>query len=423
MAQFAATHCCDIFKHYDQPLTISPATCIHLCSLALPAQPSLVPHPTLRANPLHTIHLRDEEATRDGILSAFKKHFLDNEQIQPNDTLTFYFTGYGSVEFPEKAPSKVAGEDMETIYPYDDRVAGVRGIPDRTLACLMRQLASIKGNNITAIYDSCHSGGPGRKPSDLENSRIGIPPPSSPFPKDLDKNVWECADKRPKDPDLPHAVLNSHILSPRASVMRSPMKNILREPERSLAKTTYIGLVRTLERPDNKPQIPKQTPYVEGNNKTRILFSMSDPGRCFLVSSIENGKFSVPADTILGVDKETEFTITSGEKRFHRLKPIYVLPSTSTDIRPSDSVDYDVIHSQFADGSVKLERKVQFTQLSAPTLIDANSLQFPPSSLKQLHVKLEQFSTSASGDHCPVENGKFFLTSDKPLNESKAKYQ
>ncbi|KAF8810862.1 hypothetical protein BYT27DRAFT_7161421 [Phlegmacium glaucopus] len=493
---------------------------------------------TLRANPLHIIHLRDEEATRDGILSAFKKHFLDNGQIRQNDTIIFYFAGHGSVEFLEKAPSKIGGEDMETICPYDDRVAGVRGIPDRTLACLMRQLASIKGNNITAIYDSCHSGGLGREPSDLENSRIGIPPPSLPFPKGLDKEIWECTDRLPKNPHLPHAVLNSHILL--AACQRGEIAyeertgrgrftnlllKILREPERSLAKTTYIGLVHTMERPDNKPQIPKQTPCVEGNNKTRILFSMKDAGHCFLVSLIENGKFSVPVGTIHGVDKETEFAITSGRKRFdrlkpievlplrsifkkldgigndstaeitkwnkmflvrrfpvssiengkfsvpagtndgvdkdteftiasgrkcfYRLKPIYVLPSTSifkildgmsltdgstADIRPSDSLDYDVIHSQFADGSVKLERRdglipcysereVQFTQQEASTLIDTVT-HFNFHLLHQstsndighkLHVKLEQLSESASGDRFPVKNGKNFLTSNKRL--------
>ncbi|KAF8810956.1 hypothetical protein BYT27DRAFT_7185209 [Phlegmacium glaucopus] len=482
---------------------------------------------TLRANPHHIIHLRDEEATRDGILSAFKKHFLENEQIQPNDTIIFYFAGHGSVEFSgKKAPSEIAGEDMETICPYDDRVAGVRGIPDRTLACLMRQLASIKGNNITAIYDSCHSGGLGRKPSDLENPH-------------LDKKIWECADKLPKDPHLPHALLNSHILlaacqrdeiayeerTGRRGRFTNLFLKVLREPECSLAKTTYIGLVHTLERPDNKPQIPKQTPYVEGNNKTRILFTTIDPGRCFLVSLIENGKFSVPAGTILGVDKETEFAITSsrgrvdglklievlplrsifkkldgigndstaeitkwkkmflvrrfpvssiengkfsvpagtndgvdkdtefsiasGRKRFHRLKPICVLPSTSifksldgmsltdgltADIRPSDSLDYDVIHSQFADGSVKLERRdglipcysereVQFTQQEASMLIDAvthfNFHLLHQSSSNdighKLHVKLEQLSTSASGDRFPVKKGENFFTSDRRL--------
>ncbi|KAF8810861.1 hypothetical protein BYT27DRAFT_7161418 [Phlegmacium glaucopus] len=427
---------------------------------------------TLRANPLHIIHLRDEEATRDGILSAFKKHFLKNEQIQLNNTIIFYFAGHGSVEFPEKAPSKIVGEDMETICPYDDRVAGVRGIPDRTLACLMRQLASIKGNNITAIYDSCHSGGLGRKPSDLENPR-GIPSPKLPFPKDLDKEIWECADKLPKDPHLPHALLNSHILlaacqrdeiayeerTGRRGRFTNLFLKVLREPECSLAKTTYIGLVHTLERPENKPQIPKQTPYVEGNNKTRILFTMRDPGRCFLVSSIEDGKFSVPAGTILGVDKETEFTITSSQGCVDRLKPIEVLPLRSIfvkpdgmeddstaeitkwnkvflvpDIRPSDSLDYDVIHSQLADGSVKLERRdglipcysereVQFTQQQASMLIDAvthfNFHLLHQSSSNdighKLHVKLEQLSKSASGDRFPVKKGENFFTSDRRL--------
>ena len=104
----------------------------------------------LHANPLHIRHLRNSEATREGILSAFEEHLINNQEIQQNDPIVFYFAGHGSYEIPQKID--FAGHKMETICPYDDR-AGVRGIPDRTFASLMRQLATLKGNNIVSVVN------------------------------------------------------------------------------------------------------------------------------------------------------------------------------------------------------------------------------------------------------------------------------
>ncbi|KAF8810852.1 hypothetical protein BYT27DRAFT_6477771 [Phlegmacium glaucopus] len=380
---------------------------------------------SLHANPLHIKHLWDEEATRKNILSTFEEHFINNQDIHRNDTIVFYFAGHGSYEAP--AENSLAGNNnMETICPYDDRVAGVRGIPDRTIASLMRQLASIKGNNITAIFDSCHSGGMGRiNNSDLEDSRF-LAPPDSPFPKGLDEDIWnlDCA-RSPteiQDHHLPYPPLTSHILlaacqhdelayeistgGHRSGAFTSLLLNILRQPGRNLTETTYIGLFHTLERPENKSRLPKQTPYVEGDNKTRILFSMTDLGRQFPVSLSKNETFSVPAGTIHGVDEETEFTITSGEECFEGLKPFHVSPLSSSfkklgrmflkdDAkagvtkwnqfhpkvfvrqspydRPSDSLDYDVVISRSPHGGMKLERQDELI----PHYAESN-IQFTP---------------------------------------------
>jgi hypothetical protein len=103
---------------------------------------------SLHANPLHIRHLRDSEATRKGILSAFEEHLINNQEIHQNDAIVFYFAGHGSYEIPEE--NYIAGNKMETICPYDDRT-GVRGIPDRTFASLTRRLAILKGNNIVSV--------------------------------------------------------------------------------------------------------------------------------------------------------------------------------------------------------------------------------------------------------------------------------
>lgn len=103
---------------------------------------------SLHANPRHIRHLRDAEATRNGILSTFEEHLINNQEIDENDTIIFYFAGHGSYEIPEE--NYLAGNKMETICPYDDR-KGARGIPDRTIASLMRRLAVLKGNNIVSV--------------------------------------------------------------------------------------------------------------------------------------------------------------------------------------------------------------------------------------------------------------------------------
>ena len=107
---------------------------------------------SLHANPLHIKHLRDSEATREGILSAFEEHFINNTEIQRNDAIVFYFAGHGSFEIPQG--EHLAGSKMESICPHDDRTRGVRGIPDRTIASLMHRVAVPKGNNIVSVIIS-----------------------------------------------------------------------------------------------------------------------------------------------------------------------------------------------------------------------------------------------------------------------------
>ena len=106
---------------------------------------------TLHVDPHHIKYLRNEEATRERILSTFEEHLIENDNIKPQDPILFYFAGHGSYEL---APVgwHTANNMMETICPFDERTGTeserVRGIPDRTYDSLMRKLAFIKGDNI-----------------------------------------------------------------------------------------------------------------------------------------------------------------------------------------------------------------------------------------------------------------------------------
>jgi len=245
--------------------------------------------------------------------------------------------------------------------------------------------------------------------SDSQNSRF-LTPPDSPFPRGLDEDLWN-SDPNPRmendDPYLPYPPLRSHVLLAACQhdepAYESPMRrnghvgaftslllDLLRQPGRNLTETTYVGLFHALQQQEYKSRLRNQTPYVEGDNKTRVLFSMKDLGRQLRVSLNDNGTFSVAAGTIHGIDNETEFAITSGRERFRSLKPSQVFPLSCSfskidnvnlrnDSRaevtkwnrphlkvffqqthgngPSDSQDYDVIISRFPNESMKLERR------------------------------------------------------------------
>ena len=207
----------------------------------------------------------------------------------------------------------------------------------------------------TAIFDSCHSGGMGRH-SDLENARF-LPPPDSSFPEGLDDKFWkwnedndnlDSARHLPKtvlDDHLPYASRRSHVLlaaclatevafetTSHAGAFTTLLLTVLKQC--NLAETTYLHLYDILLHPDNK--LARQTPFVDGVNKTRILFSTTDIGRnTFSVTPNKDGTFSVAAGSIHGVDKETEFAIKSGKDCF-KLTPFTVFPLTCRFSSPSN---------------------------------------------------------------------------------------
>jgi hypothetical protein len=105
----------------------------------------------------HSIcRLDNEAATRQDILHNFRSHLIENPNINPGDTIVFYFAGHGS---RVAAPLGWQSNDglIETICPYDQRALvngveqGVPGIPDVSIAALLRELARRRGNNIVSI--------------------------------------------------------------------------------------------------------------------------------------------------------------------------------------------------------------------------------------------------------------------------------
>ncbi|KDR73806.1 hypothetical protein GALMADRAFT_142236 [Galerina marginata CBS 339.88] len=286
---------------------------------------------TLRVPETNIVLLHDEQATREKIIGTFESHFINNSAITPGDAIVFYFAGHGS---RQKAPDGWHSEDdkVETICPYD--VMNTSGIPDYTFTHLLRQLTFYKGNNITLILDSCHSGGMARAEMETgeEVPLIRCCDREYEFPPlgDLDRRIWSWNPEGGRSNDLPESELQgslfktteTHVLlaacqpNQRARETKNSglwsgafttvLISALKAWDPSTRSLTYSRLMEHLS------PLKDQHPHCEGDNKVRRLFSPSDDGKddpsYFVVTAAAtDDAYYVAAGNLLGIVEGTEF--------------------------------------------------------------------------------------------------------------------
>ncbi|MGA2673308.1 MAG: caspase family protein [Terracidiphilus sp.] len=110
------------------------------------------------------IVLPAEQTDRDGILAAMRKYLVDTPQR--GDTVVFYDASHGSLRVNSKGNKLtvlVNGQSVHadsTLVPADAYKGGY-DVRDREMTRIF-QAALDKGIHLTAIFDSCHSGGMSR---------------------------------------------------------------------------------------------------------------------------------------------------------------------------------------------------------------------------------------------------------------------
>jgi hypothetical protein len=117
-------------------------------------------------NPKDVYILPDEKASRQGILEAFEEHLI--KQAKPGDVVVYHYSGHGSLIFdPQpiiRSNSRNPQELNGTFVPvnsnlpagYPNTGGTVQDIMGHTLFLLM---SALKTENVTAVLDSCFSGG------------------------------------------------------------------------------------------------------------------------------------------------------------------------------------------------------------------------------------------------------------------------
>lgn len=130
--------------------------------------------------PANVMLLKDEQATRAGILAAIQEHLIT--KAQAGDVVLLHYSGHGS-RMPDSSGDERDGWD-ETIVPHDSRQGAIFDINDDEINGLMRQLTA-KTQHVTFILDSCHSGSGARGKLGGIAREVSpdnrVPPPAQPW--------------------------------------------------------------------------------------------------------------------------------------------------------------------------------------------------------------------------------------------------
>ncbi|KAJ7857199.1 caspase domain-containing protein [Mycena leptocephala] len=267
--------------------------------------------------------LRNDQATRANIIAKFKSFLIDNNRIRDKgDAIIFFYAGHGG-----DPPAYTPKGKVETICPYDERleVNGryIHGIPDFTFYRLFNELAATKGNNITAIFDSCHSGGIGRL-----DAIVRYAPGGAKIPAELDSEYFQGFPERSMSQEAPfgfaHKHMESHVLLAACHETQLSYEGVFNDIRRGYFSESLERQLRTfpLETTTNRDIIhltgswERQHPQVEGVHKNRALFSETYPKAHKAVPVFEGkepGLFEIKMGSTSAVVIGTEFLVSDAE--------------------------------------------------------------------------------------------------------------
>ncbi|KAF7366608.1 hypothetical protein MSAN_00918600 [Mycena sanguinolenta] len=305
--------------------------------------------------------LANQDATREDILGKFQAHLVDNPHIQKDDTIIVYYAGHGS-RAPAPASWPATDGKIETLVPHDERQKDtkgqpIHGIPDHTINILLSRLASTKGNNITVIFDCCHSGGLSR--GDSSGDRIigwRFVETFEPIPGNLDENLFrDRAAGTVLPPDITHGFTDTHVLLAACRQLQRARECISAEGTPcGFFTNALIKQLRTMgpkkaitytELVDRLPTLPDQHPQCEGANKDRFLFELRRPVRdrhAFEAAVDADGIMKVEAGSLHGIVVGTQFVLAQQAFEDKQRQLVFAAVSVCLDssiLRPITPVD------------------------------------------------------------------------------------
>ncbi|QRV99097.1 Tyrosine kinase domain protein [Ceratobasidium sp. AG-Ba] len=250
--------------------------------------------------------LFDEQATREGIITAFWTHLIHNGSIKPSDPIVIYYAGQGESAL---APPEIYSSDgqWEFILPHDGDTTNrdetyIFGIEDRTLGALIYELNKEKGDNITVILDCSFSG-----------RMIKAPAAGSFVLLAACRDSEQAQTVQNMDP-----ITNKVLEPPVTGLFTSSLLKALRQC--NPAVTSYSEIMRIVisyiqKEVSRSGELTTQVPQCEGKNKDRILFqtrfAMTE-GMIALLPTRDRTMFRIKAGSASGIQVGTELDIYSG---------------------------------------------------------------------------------------------------------------
>ncbi|KAF8436542.1 caspase domain-containing protein [Boletus edulis BED1] len=274
----------------------------------------------------HIITLYDSEATRGAIIEALQKLQTD-ERIKKGDPIVIFYAGHGGTLTPPPE-WRLKKNQIQCLLPRDcEQQTGdepVRDeyapIPDRTIGVLIKDMAKAKGDNITVIFDCCHS---------ASGTRDGYVPRSADLqtmiiPGNLDRTIWSGRLAQ-ISPGFAHHGLRSHVLLAACGEQESAYEYERRGQFTSaLVKTLRMFAINNsdltyTEALQRIHLVKQQHPQCEGINRHRILYDTTVPAGRQLwyparAATDGKGKYIIGAGLSHGVKPGVEFTLYNHKK-------------------------------------------------------------------------------------------------------------
>ncbi|KAI0083559.1 hypothetical protein BDY19DRAFT_651560 [Irpex rosettiformis] len=288
----------------------------------------------------HILCLNNANATRAGIISAFREHLVDNPRISKGDAILFYYSGHGSyIKSPEgwttvKLPGGDSNDMVEGILPYDEGFKYPHAntptypIPDRTLAALVDLAAASHGDNITIALECSPNGS-------TANANPEYP---SPLPPTLDHGLVSLVSSSRK-PNARRNVRQGRFPALRTDYVLLAACKLGEKAHRvngrgGLFTTLWLCAMRADLRPRTYAGVIKHTnsqqirmkeigsvmfdqhPQCEGDVRGRIVFEETMIKRDHFDATLKSpdGEFEVEAGEVHGVKEGTGFDIYGLDK-------------------------------------------------------------------------------------------------------------
>ncbi|QRV77162.1 ICE-like protease (caspase) p20 domain protein [Ceratobasidium sp. AG-Ba] len=281
------------------------------------------------------LELYDDEATRATIINRLR-HLANDERIERDDPILIYFAGHGC-EADAPPGWETDGSQIQGLVPCDVATLDHQGrlveiIPDCTVASLIEDIAQSKGDNITVIFDCCHSASGTRDDEETSNMLVRSIdfrdlPPLSPR-TDTEIVHWPASSSRTSviPTGFAHRASRSHVLlaacgSGEVAWERNGQGEFTRAllsvlKDADLSCLTYTELMHGL------PSIVHQNPQCEGFNRNRVLFNskLASASPTMIQVRVVNGSLQLQAGSTHGVTRGARFELYQ-HHLMHRSNP------------------------------------------------------------------------------------------------------
>ncbi|CAE6402029.1 unnamed protein product [Rhizoctonia solani] len=266
----------------------------------------------------HITNLRDQEASRAGIIQGFHK-LRDDSRIRIGDPILIYYAGHGgSSRGPRDRLRGRSANEVQVIFPHDYGVPEtgsgdpVNCIPDYTIAALLDELAAEKGNNITVVFDSCHSASGSRDAFGVFSStQPRYAPVLYEIPKNIDADIFKTSPVRQRKSRSVEPILctdqGSHVLLAACGSREKAWE----QDQQGQFTTALLGALRTCGAEKltyhnlliSLPTLANQSPHCYGANKSRIIFDsrISAPKNAYIPVTFEKNALALGAGAASGI--------------------------------------------------------------------------------------------------------------------------